>query len=75
MNGYLTVIAAMSSPSYRPASSFALISLNTLRVSSTSSIVWAAVQTILNNEETYRGHYKYGENSVENQHEAILKED
>lgn len=35
----------------------------------------SAVQTILNNEETYRGHYKYGENSVENQHEAILKED
>lgn len=33
----------------------------------------SAVQTILNNEDTYRGHYKYGKGSVENQHEPILK--
>lgn len=33
----------------------------------------SAIQTILNNEETYRGHYKYGKDSVENQHEPILK--
>lgn len=32
----------------------------------------SAVQTILNNEETYRGHYRYGSGSVEKQHEAIL---
>lgn len=32
----------------------------------------SAIQTILNNEETYRGHYKYGEHTVEAQHEAIL---
>lgn len=34
----------------------------------------SAIQTILNNEETYRGHYKYGDTSAENSHEAILKE-
>lgn len=34
----------------------------------------SAVQTILANESTYRGHYKYGENSVESQHPAILPE-
>ena len=33
----------------------------------------SAVQTILNNEETYKGHYRYGKDSVENQHEAILR--
>ena len=32
----------------------------------------SAVQTILNNEETYRGHYKYGDENVDLQHEAIL---
>lgn len=32
----------------------------------------SAVQTVLNNEETYRGHYKYGEEKSENSHEAIL---
>lgn len=36
----------------------------------------SAVQTILNNEQTYRGVYKYGKgNETEGQHEAILKED
>lgn len=34
----------------------------------------SAIQTILNNEETYRGHYKYGTGTVEGQHEAILTE-
>lgn len=33
----------------------------------------SAVQVILNNEETYKGHYKYGKGTVENQHEPILK--
>lgn len=33
----------------------------------------SAVQTILNNENTYRGHYKYGKESSENTHEPILK--
>ena len=33
----------------------------------------SAIQNILNNEETYKGHYKYGEGSVELQHEPILK--
>ena len=32
----------------------------------------SAVQNMLNNEETYRGHYKYGDESVELQHEPIL---
>lgn len=32
----------------------------------------SAVQTILNNEDTYRGHYRYGKGEVQNQHEAIL---
>lgn len=35
----------------------------------------SAVQTILNNEKTYRGVYRYGkENEVQGMHEAILKE-
>jgi len=34
----------------------------------------SAVQTILANEDTYRGHYKYGDNSVECQHEPILQD-
>lgn len=33
----------------------------------------SAIQTILNNESTYRGNYKYGEESCENTHEAILE--
>jgi site-specific DNA recombinase len=33
----------------------------------------SAIQTILNNESTYRGNYKYGEESSENTHEPILK--
>lgn len=33
----------------------------------------SSVQVILNNEQTYRGVYKYGKNNnIENQHEAIL---
>lgn len=33
----------------------------------------SAIQNILGNEETYRGHYRYGvRNYTENQHEAIL---
>lgn len=35
----------------------------------------SAIQTILNNEDTYRGCYRYGEGVVENHHEPILKED
>ena len=36
----------------------------------------SAVQTILNNEETYRGTYRYGKGGkTEGQHEAILGED
>lgn len=36
----------------------------------------SAVQTILNNEQTYRGVYKYGKGpEVKNHHEPILKED
>lgn len=36
----------------------------------------SSVQTILNNEQTYRGTYKYGKTtSIENQHEPILKEE
>ena len=35
----------------------------------------SAIQTILANEETYRGHYKYGKSSVDNQLEPILKEE
>lgn len=36
----------------------------------------SAVQTILNNEQTYRGVYKYGKgNAIEGQHEAILCDD
>lgn len=35
----------------------------------------SAVQTILNNESTYRGYYKYGkERSIEGAHEPILKD-
>lgn len=33
----------------------------------------SAIQTILNNESTYRGNYKYGKESCENTHEPILK--
>lgn len=33
----------------------------------------SAVQTILNNEETYRGVYRYGKEKSEQSHEAILK--
>lgn len=32
----------------------------------------SAIQTILNNKETYLGHYKYGKDCVDNQHEPIL---
>ena len=32
----------------------------------------SAIQTILNNEDTYRGNYKYGKESAENTHEPIL---
>lgn len=32
----------------------------------------SAIQTILNNEDTYRGNYKYGKESCENTHEPIL---
>lgn len=35
---------------------------------------FSAVKVILANEETYRGHYRYGKNTVEQQHEAILGE-
>lgn len=35
----------------------------------------SAIQTILSNESTYRGNYRYGKESSENTHEAILKED
>ena len=36
----------------------------------------SAIQNILNNEDTYRGHYRYGVgNFTENQHEPILKEE
>ena len=35
----------------------------------------SAIQNILANEEPYRGHYKYGSNSTEDQHEPILTED
>jgi site-specific DNA recombinase len=34
----------------------------------------SAVQTILNNEQTYRGNYKYGKESCKNTHEPILKD-
>lgn len=34
----------------------------------------SAVQTILGNESTYRGHYKYGKTEVEESHEPILKD-
>ena len=34
----------------------------------------SAIQTILNNEDTYRGNYKYGKESCENTHEPILKD-
>lgn len=33
----------------------------------------SAIQTILANEETYRGKYRYGDKSTEGQHEPILK--
>jgi site-specific DNA recombinase len=33
----------------------------------------SAIQTILNNEDTYRGNYKYGKESCENTHEPILR--
>lgn len=32
----------------------------------------SAIQLILANEQTYRGHYKYGNQTVEHQHEPIL---
>lgn len=32
----------------------------------------SAIQTILSNEDTYRGNYKYGKESCENTHEPIL---
>lgn len=35
----------------------------------------SAIQTILNNESTYRGNYKYGKERAENTHEPILKND
>lgn len=35
----------------------------------------SAVQTILNNEETYRGNYKYGKEGNEGTHEAILTDE
>lgn len=35
----------------------------------------SAIQTIIANESTYRGNYKYGKESSTNTHEAILKED
>lgn len=35
----------------------------------------SAIQTILANEDTYRGHYRYGKAGSENSHEAILKEE
>lgn len=34
----------------------------------------SAIQTILNNEDTYRGNYKYGKESCENTHEPILED-
>lgn len=34
----------------------------------------SAIQNILANEDTYRGHYKYGKVGSENSHEPILKE-
>ncbi len=34
----------------------------------------SAVQTILNNEDTYRGNYKYGVSNGSGRHEPILKE-
>lgn len=37
-----------------------------------NSFKHSAVQTILNNEETYRGNYKYGKEKSENTHEPIL---
>lgn len=33
----------------------------------------SAIQAILNNEQTYRGNYKYGKESCENTHEPILR--
>lgn len=35
----------------------------------------SAVQTILGNEETYRGHYRYGKEFCQNTHEPILDSD
>ena len=35
----------------------------------------SAIQTILKNEDTYRGNYRYGKESSEGTHEAILKGD
>lgn len=34
----------------------------------------SAIQTVLNNEDTYRGNYKYGKEKSENTHEPILQE-
>lgn len=34
----------------------------------------SAVQTVLNNEDTYRGNYKYGKEKAEKSHEPILKD-
>lgn len=35
----------------------------------------SAIQTILGNEDTYRGNYRYGKEVCENTHEPILKEE
>lgn len=35
----------------------------------------SAIQTVLNNESTYRGNYKYGKESCENTHDPILTEE
>lgn len=46
------------------------------KTKSGKNFLHSAVQTILNNEQTYRGTYRYGKaNTVENQHEAILTDD
>lgn len=35
----------------------------------------SAIQTVLNNEDTYRGNYKYGKEKSENTHDPILQEE
>ena len=46
------------------------------KTKSGKNFLHSAVQNILNNEDTYRGTYKYGKGkAVENQHEAILTDD